>query len=309
MNTYNPIKYAIPVPTWTPLKPSLRPPMNEAHVYKKRGAPMIVLFHDDLEQSNMVRFGAYESLYSIDLLPYLISFDLNLPSKDDGCEFVATISLRCAVDMPTQLVRYKVTDTRAYLAPIIRQYMIEISQEYYPDSREDRRRAEKELATSMQSLKSVEGFELLSCQVFLALDEQDREHYRKLRQIQHALSHEKAQAELWSAREYNAIERNKISLDFFNELIKQGYAQLVLLYLAKNPNDIRAVTEMLVQQRHQDQNYWFEALVKLRKNDILEEQHLGGVRDYLLAQLTRGNQTEYVLHNIDELEQERAVGE
>lgn len=122
--------------------------------------------------------------------------------------------------------------------------------------------------------------------VRLGLTEEEQNHYWALRKIKRDLVREEREAELWQKRDQHEIARRKFSFEFYSELLKKGYGQLVVLYLAHHPEELAHVWELLAGKEQIDRKHWLGAFKSLKELDTFEEPHLQEARNFVIQHFT-----------------------
>jgi hypothetical protein len=301
-DTFNPILERSAVPFWHIVWPSMLPPRNRAYVFVQPDGQCTVVGPNDSAAAWRTRWGIYDLRYTVDTRSFLVSFECVLPSNDDAIEFRADVQLICRVGDPATIVRRDFSDAAAALQPALTRTMSQKTRDC-GIGLDQRTQTENRIRDVVQSHlidgeRLLAGFAIKSFMLRLGLCNEERDHVRGLRQIDRDIERETKEAKLWRLRDNNDIERRKISIAFYNDLVQRGYGHLVLLYLAHHPDQIQGVVHMLVQMRRDEQRHWLSALDKLQASDVLEEHHLQQLRDYIFQQLTERKQQEIVLEGL-----------
>jgi hypothetical protein len=282
-DTYSPILGREQITRWRLFGPLPMPKSGTALVFAGQGLPPVPIWPDDRSAINKVRWDNYHKIYHIDISKHSIGFDCTLPSKHDGIEFSAEVQLDCWVDDPIMIIQQAITDARAAIEPPITRSMRAISRNYSIRHRDD---AENAIIEAVKQQPMQGGFEISRFVVRLGVEEEERLHSRKLRQIERETEFVSKNAELTNKRDDLNIERAKRTVRFYSDLIKPDYRQLLVLYLAHHPEEVRTVAQLLNQQSQADREYWLKALQTLHDADVLEEFHLQSAREKVLQHFT-----------------------
>ena len=292
-STYKPIHLKQPISFWHRLSSLPLPNPGTAFVLTGGGNRWDMLGPNDQSKARQLRWYNYNWLHEVDTTPHAISFECKLPTKDDEFEFQAEIQGICRVVDPITIVEQQVADTCAMLAPPITR-VLRLASHYF--SIDQRGAAEQALAKEVenQNLK-IYGLELVGVVVRLGLTEEEQNHYRALRKIKRDIVREEREAELFQKRSEQEIARRRFRLDFYNELLKKGYGQLVLLYLAHHPEDMRDAWELLAGQEQINRKHWLNAFKALKELDVFEEPHLQEARKFVIQHFTEREKQELAL--------------
>ena len=266
-DTYNPIISKEEVPRLRLFHPRPTPEPGVALVLFREGQPLVTLWPGDRLTAGEVRWGNYKTIYKIDVTEHSFGFNCTLPCESDAFDFQAEVRVTCSVDNPTVIVQRNVTDARAVLEPLIVSTMRSISRDY---DVEESAAAEKAITQAVEREAYNVGLELNRFVVKLSLEEDARDHIRKLRQIEREKERERKEAELERLRDELEIERMRMKMDFYSPLIREGHWQLLALQLTNHPEDVATVAQMLSQQRQVEMDHQLKALKIMLEEDALE---------------------------------------
>jgi hypothetical protein len=292
-STYNPIHLKQRITFWHVLSSLPLPNPGTAFVLTGGGNRWETLWPTDQAKARQLRWHNYQMLHELDTTPHPISFDSVLPTKDDEFEFQAEVQGICRVVDPITIVEQRVTDTCALLAPPMTRALRLVSRYF---SINQRGAAEQALAKEVENQKlNLYGLELVGVVVRLGLTEEEQNHYRALRKIKRDLILEEREAELLQKRDQHEIARRQFSFSFYNDLLKKGYGQLVILYLAHHPEELAHVWELLASQEQFNRKHWLNAFRALKELDIFEEPHLQEARKFVIQHFTEREKQELAI--------------
>ncbi|MFL5804847.1 MAG: hypothetical protein ACJ8CR_24270 [Roseiflexaceae bacterium] len=292
--TYNPVRLKQPISLWDMLISLPLPDPGTAFVLTGGGNRWETLWPSDRSKARQLRWRNYKMLYELDTTPHIIGFECVLPTKDDEFEFQADVQGICRVTSPITIIQLQVTDACAMLAPPMTRALRLVSRYFSIDQRGAAEQAMvKEVEN--QNLK-LYGLELIGVVVRLGLTEEEQAHYRALRKIKRDLVREDREAELWRKRDEHEIARREFSFKFYNDLLKKGYGQLVILYLAHHPEELAHVWELLAGQEQINRKHWLSAFKELKELDVFEEPHLQEARNFVIQHFTEREKQELAIN-------------
>ncbi|WP_026730996.1 hypothetical protein [Fischerella sp. PCC 9605] len=299
-NTYSPIF------SKEPLRGGLfqRRPVPEpgiALVFSGDGQPLLTIAQGQRgpTKGEMV-WGKYNLLYKVDMTEHPLSFRCDLPCTTDAFDFHAEVKFNCSVHNPEIIVRRNVTDVYEVLEPLIVEVMRSMSRNY---EFKEVGIAEREIGDRVKQEVYDAGFQLNRFVLKLSLEQEVRDRIRRKTNIQEEVEVDitsikgKSEVEKTAIEEQNKleklkiesdkleIERLRIRMDFYSEIIQTGSLQLLILQLAKNPNDVMAVAQMLNQQRQLAVNNEVKLLEVLLKEDAIEGSQLDDAGKHIVQRL------------------------
>jgi len=250
-------------------RPRPVPEPGIALVLYREGQPLVTLWPGDRLTSGEVAWGNYKTIYKVDITEHTFSFNCTLPCRGEAFEFHAQVNVTYAVENPSLIVERNITDARAVLEPLIINTMRNVSRRYEVEQSAE---AEKAIIESVQeeSKKYNVGLKLVRFVVELSLEEDARNHIRQLKQIERVQEIESVQSELEKQRIRLEEERIRMKTDFYGPLIKEGQWQLLALQLAKHPDDVATIVQMIHQQRQAEMENQLRALKIMLEEDVIE---------------------------------------
>lgn len=243
--TYNPILEIRPLKRFRLSVRDIRPKMNQALVLVPEvGEPLVVRVGEAVPQA---RTANYREAYFIDTSDHLLELKCRLPSNDNAFVFNATVRYRCRVSDPADVVRHSYIDAGAVLAPLLTRILRTTTRDIDPDMAGY---AEQEANHDLQRLTSGLGFSIGDCLVELALDSDEADYKRKLRNTKHTVEVETA--ELRHVMPY----------------VESGDVGMLALYIAKHRDQAGAVLELLMSRDSERGEQLIEAMkVVFSKSD------------------------------------------
>jgi hypothetical protein len=266
-NEHNPIRHVEELPKFRLFHTPPSPEPGLALVLFKKGGSLTTYWPTDRLSAGEVRWGNYTIAYKVDLTDHSFAFSCTLPCEGDAFEFNADVNVTYAVSEPKVIVERNVTDVMALIEPIITDIMREVSRKF---DVEDSAAAEKAIGLKLNGLRLDEGVKIKRLVAKLGLEEDARDHLRKMRELDRNKIRDKKEAEVIQQREKLEIERLKIKMDFYSPLIAQGQWQLLALQLSNNPDDAVAIAQIISQERQLNIKNQLEALKIMVEEDALE---------------------------------------
>jgi hypothetical protein len=250
-------------------RPHPSPEPGVALVLFREGQSLITLWPKDRLTSGEVKWGNYKTIYKVDTTEHSFSFSCSLPCRGDAFEFKAQVDVTYSVQDPATVVERDIADGRTVLEPLITSTMRAVTRQYDVEQSAE---AEKAISEAVQ--RGTEdyriGLRVDRLVVRLSLEEEARDHIRKLKRIERDEERERREAELEKQRAELEMEHVAMKMSFYRPLIEGGQWQLWALQLANNPADIATVAQMLGQQRQVDIENQLKALRIMLEEDAIE---------------------------------------
>lgn len=205
-----------------------------------------------------------KAMYQVNLgLRHTIA-EADLPSNGDAFFFHASISVQWRVLDPASIVSNGVRDVAEALMPHIMRQMRRISRIFDVTQSAEAEEAINEALDKIQigysgreryqdALQQASAQKHLGAEyglwtrtvVELSLDEGTIEHITKMKQLDRALSEEKAQQQLRKLQEQNQQRIIQARIGVYKEIIAAGDTERFALQLANNPGDIAAIEKIM----------------------------------------------------------------
>jgi len=265
-------------------RPRPVPEPGIALVLYREGQPLVTLWPGDRLTSGEVAWGNYKTIYKVDITEHTFRFNCTLPCRGEAFEFHAQVNVTCAVEDPSLIVERNITDARAVLELLVINTMRNVSRRYEVEQSAE---AEKAIIKSVQeeSKRYNVGLKLVRFVVELSLEEDARNHIRQLKQIKRVQEIESVQSELEKQRIRLEEERTRMKMDFYGPLIKEGQWQLLALQLAKHPDDVATIVQMIHQQRQSEMENQLRALKIMLEEDVIEVYQMEEAGKHVLQRL------------------------
>ncbi|MEV7877280.1 hypothetical protein [Streptomyces microflavus] len=166
--TYDPILDHQPVPRWRLTNP-LRPPApgRALVLVPDSGASLTVLPGEEIPAA---RFGAYQSVYTVDLSQHRLVLDMPLLSRDASFSFRSRVDVVCRVADPAEVVGRRIRDMSGALYGHLRKLLREVSREF---DISEFHAAEQALNSALHGFVGDSAVRLSSLQVELLVDEDE----------------------------------------------------------------------------------------------------------------------------------------
>ncbi len=215
----------------------MRPRMNTALVLVPDvGEPLVVSAGEAVPQA---RTANYREAYFIDTADHLLELKCRVPSSDNAFLFNATVHYRCRVSEPSVVVRNSYTDVGAVLGPSLTRILRTTTREFDPDMAGY---AEQEANRELRRTTSGPGFSIGDCVVELALDSDEADYKRKLRNTR------------------NTLEVEAVELKHVMPYVESGDVGMLALYIARHRNQAGAVLELLMSRDSERGEQLIEAM-------------------------------------------------
>jgi len=266
-----------------------RPPKPEpgiAVVLVKDGQAVTVLKPGGRSALQQLRWGwwEYEWAYRIDVGIHTFSFKCALPSKSSGLDFQAEAHVTYAVADPIAIVNQKIRDMCAILEPLITNLMRAESRKFELDKCDDAENAigNKFLPISPLASTRLDGFEIHKVVVNLSVEDEEREHARRMRMLERNRQYEGKNVEYRQELEGKHAELRKKIFDSNSQFNKATIEQWMMLDLLDRPAELRNVLESLNKHVDGERGHWVEMLKLIRDANALEPQDLKELREFIL---------------------------
>ena len=250
-------------------RPRPVPEPGTALVLYREGQSLTTLWPGDRLTSGEVAWGNYKTIYKVDITEHSFSFNCTLPCQGEAFEFHAQVHATYSVENPGLIVERNTTDAYAVLRPLIINTMRNVSRRYEVEQSAE---AEEAIIKSVleESRKYDTGLKLVRFVVELSLEDDARNHIRRLKQIKRVREIESEQAELEKQRIRLEEERTQMKMEFYAPLIREGQWQLLALQLANHPDDVAAIVQTVHQRRQAEMENQLKALKIMLEEDAVE---------------------------------------
>ncbi|GAB7102750.1 hypothetical protein JCM4814A_10640 [Streptomyces phaeofaciens JCM 4814] len=166
--TYDPILSSDDVPKWRLTDP-LRPPAPDRALVLVRdsGPSLTVRSGEEIPSS---RFGAYRSVFTVDMTEHRLVLDIDVPSRDHTFSFRSRVDLVCRVADPAKVVERGIRDMSGALYGYLRKTLRTVARDY--DIAEFHE-AEIALNSALTSFGGDDAVRLRNIQIELLVDEEE----------------------------------------------------------------------------------------------------------------------------------------
>lgn len=166
--TYDPVLSSDDVPKWRLVNP-LRPPVpGRALVLVRDSGPSLTIRSGEEIRSS--RFGAYRSVFTVDMTEHRLLLDIPLLSRDPTFSFRSRLDLVCRVADPAEVVARGIRDMSGALYGYLRKKLRSVARDY--DIAEFHE-AEMALNTALAGFSGDDAIRLRNIQVELLVDEDE----------------------------------------------------------------------------------------------------------------------------------------
>lgn len=290
-DTYNPILAKEDIRQRSPFEKRLVPEANTALVFYREGqTPLVIEPGGQAPLRGQLMFGQYNWLYKVDKSEFFWNFQCNLPSKTNAFNFKADVQLTCSVIDPAMVVQRNITDVRQVVQPLIVESMKAISRKYEVD---ESNTAEDPICVYVNQRVYDEGFQLNRFVLDLSSEKQitdmirEKELVKRSSDLEKTKITEKSDVERTSLQQDTELERlrmeqDKVQLerlqfkmDFYNTALQSGSLMMLAMQLAKNPDDVLVVAQLISQQNQFAANNQLNLLKVMLEEDAIEGAQLG----------------------------------
>lgn len=166
--TYDPVLSSDDVPKWRLVNP-LRPPApGRALVLVRDSGPSLTIRSG--EEIRSARFGAYRSVFTVDMTEHRLILDIPLLSRDPTFSFRSRMDLVCRVADPAEVVARGIRDMSGALYGYLRKTLRSVARDY--DIAEFHE-AEMALNAAVAGFSGDDAIRLRNIQVELLVDEDE----------------------------------------------------------------------------------------------------------------------------------------
>ncbi|MFF0085795.1 hypothetical protein ACFYR1_39765 [Streptomyces canus] len=166
--TYDPVLSEDDVPKWRLVNP-LRPPApGRALVLVRESGPSLTIRSGEEIRSS--RFGAYRSVFTVDMTEHRLILDIPLLSRDATFSFRSRVDLVCRVADPAEVVSRGIRDMSGALYGYLRKTLRSVARDY--DIAEFHE-AEMALNAALSGFSGDDAIRLRNIQVELLVDEDE----------------------------------------------------------------------------------------------------------------------------------------
>lgn len=309
---YNPILAKEDIRQRSPFEKRLVPEANTALVFYREGqTPLVIEPGDPAPLRGQLMFGKYNWLYKVSKGIFSWNFQCDLPSKTNTFSFKAEVQLICSVLNPVMIVQDDITDVRQVVQPLIVDAMKNVSRKY---EIEDFNVAEEQISNFLNNLyeikeyvdtkysdqenvddkkKRLKGFHLNRFVLDLSSDRkiiniaQEKELFKRSSDFERTKITEKSNVERTSIQQDTELDRLrmeqdkvqldrlKFKMDFYNTALQSGSLMMLAMQLAKNPDDVLVVAQLINQQNQFAANNQLNLLKVMLEEDAIEGAQLG----------------------------------
>lgn len=190
------------------------------------------------------------SLYEIDLGLHHTAFEVELPSKVDMFSFRAHVAVEWRVCDPVQVVRDHVWDVREVLRPALVSLLAHDTRIFRVDQVFE---AERVIAAALHGTDIGKEYGLeTNLRIQLSADPGAAAHAAELRALQQKIEIEGLQFEQRRLQEVNEERVLRARIGLYREIIEAGDIEQFALQLARNPEEVAAVVQMVREVRQED---------------------------------------------------------
>ena len=262
---------------------------SRAHVavvlVHRRGDHEVVWPHDRRRAAYKLPVGAYE----VDVGHHTMTLQAALPSKDASFSFDAEISVEWVAVDPSAIVRYKVSDVKEALVPDLLRHLRRIARNFDIAHATDAEDAINDQfgalsidvtdpSRSQDAVRAAAERDYPGARygiwtrtiVQLAFDAAAAEHYAKMQQIRWEIEQERASHQLRRVQEQNQQEITVGRMRVYREIIMKGDAELFVLQLASNPQDVGAVLTLFREGKEAKRSNFIEFVSRMIESGVVE---------------------------------------
>jgi hypothetical protein len=235
-------------------------------VVTRRSAPAVLGVRGAPSRWSM--FCQHGTLYEIDLGLHHTTFDLELPSAADMFSFRADVAVEWRVLDPVRVVKDHVSDIRKALAPALVSLLAMDTRQFKVDEAFD---AERQVAAALHHNDVGIDYGLATTiRVRLSADPGAAEHAASRRSLQQKIEIEGLRHDHRRLQEANEerVIRGRIRL--YREIISAGDVEQFALQLARNPDGVDTVVQMVREIRQEDHRHVTDFLTRLVESGAVD---------------------------------------
>ena len=267
------------------LKPPPSPRPGVALVVHRPGHDPIAILPNDRMTMGEVAWGRNALFYEVDIAERSLEFVCKLPCKGDASEFSATAHVTYRVSDPVIIVgNDEISDGQELVRQLTLDLMRTKSREFEVEQSAEAEAAISELVLATDH-EPPSGLRIVRFAVELRLEDEAREFMRSLKSLERSKKYELGESELEKQRLELAQQLKRMKLDFYGPLVRRGEWELLVLYLAENPDDVSAVAAKLRELDDRTFDRQFAMLKALRDGDDIEGFHVEEAAQRLLGKV------------------------
>ena len=232
---------------WMVLLPRSRAGIATVIVTRTAGPSLLGI---DLGPNRWSLFWRRGSLYEIDLGLHHTAFEVELPSEVDMFSFRASVAVEWRVCDAVQVVKDHVWDVREALRPALVSLLAHETRIFRVDQVYE---AERAVAAALHGNDIGKEYGLeTNLRVQLSADPGAAAHAAARRVLQQKIEIEELQFDHRKLQEANEEKVIKARIRLYREIIEAGDVDQFALQLARNPEEVAAVVQMVREVRQED---------------------------------------------------------
>jgi hypothetical protein len=210
-----------------------------ARVFVLGNGRLVEFGRDKQPTTGELLWGGYRALYEVDLSLRRLGLEITLPSSGDTFVFRTTVDVQWRVSDPKLVVQTGIRDVRTVMVPLLLDGLRQATRALLPDDVEV---AEKTANARFGHDWLAEQYGLwTNVLVRLRMDEQKEENFRLAAEVR-----------------------------AYKTLIEAGDLDQFALQIARNPDDVDKVVQMMVSERDTHRREVCEFITKLLDSDALD---------------------------------------
>ncbi|MGH3852119.1 MAG: hypothetical protein ACRDR6_01195 [Pseudonocardiaceae bacterium] len=236
--TYDPILEIRELRRMRVFSPLSSPGMGTALVLEPdTGKPLIIESGEPVPEA---RLGRYRRSFLIDLRPYALSMEMQLPSADPAFLFQGTVHFSCQVDDPADIARHSIRDMVSTVRPPLVKIMRRVASKY------DISKFNEAEAALNDALEKFSGDSTIRLGNYL---------------IELSVGGEGAARSSAEYHDTSRVERlEEIRREPMRKVVAGGRGGLVTQYLVKNGGDPSEVLEMEADEKERESERLLSAI-------------------------------------------------
>lgn len=278
----NPILSKEQFPALSLFKPRPTGEPGVALVLYRDGGTSIALSPGQKLTASDIAWGNYKGYYRIDVAEHRYTFQVSVPCDKDAFNFQAEVNVTYRIDDPKDIVDKQVQDTEIILKTEIVRRIRSISRRYNAKQSEA---AEDSINEILSKGLKASGILASKISVDLQLEDASKQHLRDLQTIDDNKVRQIKEHELLTLNDKLDIERQKIKMEFYGPLIKEGQWQMLAFQLSKNPNDVATIINAISNQRQLEFNQQLQMLKAMLDGDVIEGWQMEDISKQVLHRL------------------------
>ncbi len=275
----------------------------------------IVLWPGQKPTPGEAAWGAYNSVYEIDMGARDLSFVTSIPARGGDAAFQLTFSAGYKVSDPIRVINEQLVNPEPLLRRVITESSSRVTEKFDIEDSTEALAAIREMLDKKRYTEKL-PFDLNAVNVKLDLDSHAKDFLNQRRQqkrqailaqesgslisstaeagklkqrydLELQQRQEEFDVQIEKMRVEGALAIQRMRMEVYRPMIEGGMWAVLVQQLAQNPDDIDKVSSLILQMHQQQSGADLSMLQALLDGDMLEDRHLKEVTSNLVRRLQR----------------------